>query len=230
MPLQWMICLLHTNELLLRHLMNYLNGKTTEPKGFSGDIVDITALSTDAKYMYEMWQGISTGVLKGDLALKAAGKMSHSRWLTTANRVLRLYVVNNEPFQNVKMLTKFIVKVYAMCWFEIKCQWSCKDGARHLFRIIGKSRYLPEEITKVIDPVIERNGFFGHPENLLIAILWDNRKHMRELALRRILKYRSTAEIEDVRIFRAVERSVKLVTEASIAVYCPEARDEFIRD
>ncbi|CAH1100720.1 unnamed protein product [Psylliodes chrysocephalus] len=139
-----------------------------------------------------MCQEISTGVCKDDLALKAPGKMSHSRWLNTANRFLRLYVATNEnePSQNLEI----IVKVYAVCWFEIKCHYACKDSARHLFSIISKSPYLPEEIKKVIDPVIERNGSVGHPENLLIAMLRDDSKHIRELALRRILKYRSTAK------------------------------------
>ena len=309
-PLQWLICLLHANELPLRHLINHLDGKTTGPKGFSGNIgktldscenlpvvefekietilplVDLQTINTDAKYLYEMCQAVSTGIVTEDLALKAPGKMSHSRWLTTANRVLRLYVATKEPSQNLKILTEFIIKVYAVCWFEIKCHWSCKDGARHLFSIISRSRYLPEELKKVIDPVIDRNGYFAHSENLLIAMLGDDRKHIRELALRRILKCRSTKKNDDVRIFRtnklnfncedyvdlidwqnikiteppltmeisneeltamissvpdgvpfekfpchsqAVERCVKLVTEASAAVYGPEARDRFIR-
>jgi len=37
-PLQWVLCLLHANELPLRHLMTYLDGKTTSPQGFSGPI------------------------------------------------------------------------------------------------------------------------------------------------------------------------------------------------
>ena len=32
-PLQWFVCLLHTNELPLRHQLQHLDGKTTGPKG-----------------------------------------------------------------------------------------------------------------------------------------------------------------------------------------------------
>lgn len=310
-PLQWLVCLLHTNELPLRHLMSYLDGKTSGPSGFSGQIgkslesceslpvvefkkietvlppIDVKTLSTDQKYMFEICQGICNGILGEDLALKSPGKMSHARWLTTANRVLRLYVATKEPSENLQILAEFIVKVYAVCWFEIKSSWSCKDGSRHLFNMIRRSRYLPGHLKKVIDPVIKRNGYYAHSENLLIAMIADDRKFIRELALRRILKCRkSSAKTEDVRIFRvnelnfdcedyvdlidwqnvsiseppltmgisdenltsmicvipdeipllqfpchsqAVERCIKLVTEASIAVFGSEARDGFIK-
>ena len=37
-PIQWFICLLHINELLLRHLFGYLDGLTTGPRAFSDTI------------------------------------------------------------------------------------------------------------------------------------------------------------------------------------------------
>ena len=37
-PVQWFICLLHINELPLRHLFDYLEGPTTEPRIFSRTI------------------------------------------------------------------------------------------------------------------------------------------------------------------------------------------------
>ena len=37
-PIQWFICLLHINELPLRHLFDYLDGPTTGPRAFSGTI------------------------------------------------------------------------------------------------------------------------------------------------------------------------------------------------
>ena len=34
-PVQWLICLLHTNELPLCHLIQHLDGKTNHPTGFN---------------------------------------------------------------------------------------------------------------------------------------------------------------------------------------------------
>ena len=37
-PLQWVICLLHTNELPLHHVFTMLDGTTKSPDSFSGPI------------------------------------------------------------------------------------------------------------------------------------------------------------------------------------------------
>ena len=37
-PLQWAICLLHTNELPLRHVFTMLDGTTNSPVAFAGPI------------------------------------------------------------------------------------------------------------------------------------------------------------------------------------------------
>lgn len=42
----------------------------------------------------------------------------------------------------------------------------------------------------IFDPVIQRNALFGHPENVLLAMLTDERSHVRKLASRRILAAR----------------------------------------
>jgi hypothetical protein len=155
-----------------------------------------------------------------------------------------------------------------------------------MWRTIHLSRYLPDELKHIIDPVLQRNGFFGHPENILLAMITDERKHVRELGLRRILKARST-RVAGIRKFtvpalnydssdylelidwqntnltepplitdlsdavikdlvtngestivdfprfpshtQAVERCVKLVTQASAAVCGQTSRDGFIR-
>lgn len=310
-PLQWFVCLMHSNELPLRHLLQHMDGKTTGPKGYCGEIgkklenceknpvvdfkkidvnfpdIDFTELSTDQKYLYEICIAISKGTISPSLAQREPGKMAHSRWLTTANRILRLYVSTEKPSYILNVITEYVMKVYAQTWFELKVRPSCRHGSYHLFGIIKKSRFLPEELKKVVDPVLQRNGYYGHPENLLLAMLADERKHIRELGLRRILKCRQDkhngnqvrqfqipkfnfnaddyidlvdwqsisvteppltanilksdlvemisdvpAEIEILKFpchSQAVERHVKLVTEASAAVCGYEARDGFIR-
>ena len=96
------------------NLLQYLDGKTVGPQEYSGNIgkslktcqklpvvnfgkinvtlpqVDVDVLSTDKKYLYEMCQGISDGNVNISLCRRDPGRMCHSRWLTTANRILRL--------------------------------------------------------------------------------------------------------------------------------------------
>lgn len=252
-------------------------------------VVVLSDLSRDQKYLWEMCHAVSEGQCFLGLSKRNPGALNHSRWLTTANRLLRLYVASVEPSVNLKDLVTYVMKVYAPMWFSIKRQSSCKDGARHLFRSIQLSRYLSTELRDIIDPVIQRNGYFGHPENLLLAMISDQREYVRELGLRRILKARTlradeqatvrqfcvpkmnlnateyfelidwqdvtitepplTMDIsdEDIKLFvksggqstieferfpchtQSVERCVKMVTEASLAVCGHLSRDGFIR-
>lgn len=58
-----------------------------------------------------------------------SGKVAHSRWLTTANRILGLYVATPDPTHELQIMTEYIVKVYAPVWFAIKSHSSFTDSA-----------------------------------------------------------------------------------------------------
>lgn len=227
-PLQWLICLLHMNELPFRHLFSFVDGLTSGPRTFAGEIgkalenceekpvvkfrnilgemppVDTKDLSTDQLYLYRITSAVISGEYPEDLVYKSPGKMSHARWLTRANRILRLYVASSNPSDKLVTLATYVVKVYAPTWFDIKCHPSCKDGGKHLWALISRSRYLTTDLKSVIDPVLQRNSYFGHPENLLLTMLSDNEKHIRELALRRILKARRDKP-QKLRLFQVPE-------------------------
>lgn len=224
-PLQWIICLLHMNELPFRHLFQHIDGSTSGPHTFSGTIgrelencgkIPITQfqpiptnlpelsaedISTDQKYLYRIVKAVSTGIFPSDLAHKSPGKMSHARWLTRANRILRLYVSVDTASANLITLATYIVKVYAPVWFSIKTRPNYMDGSRHLFKLIELTRYLSTTLKAVIDPVIQRNSYFAHPENLLLAMMTDSQPCIRELALSRILTARS-ATSNKLRLFQ----------------------------
>ena len=308
-PMHWFICLLHANELPLRHLMGKLDGKTSGPKGFSGDIgksldgcerkevveyetipsdlpdVNREDLSTDQKYMYDIHQAVVKGECSPDLARRNPGKIAHSRWLTTANRLLRLYISEPSPSEILVLVIHYVMKVYVPVWFSIKKDWKCVNGPQNLFKLIELSRTLPDKVVEIVLPVIEHNAYFAHPENIILAMISDPRSFIREIGWRRIKKCREENKEKTVRIFKvpklvigaqdysgminwqeefiteppltrnmsvddiddnirnkavfqapafpchtqAVERCVKLVTEASNSVYGKEKRDGFIR-
>lgn len=311
-PLQWFVCQLHANELPLRHLFEKLDGNTSGPRAFSGplgkrlqvcetlSVVSFSKiessvdeflsddLSTDQKYLYDICQAVKSGVCSEQLSKRQPGKMVHSRWLTTASRILRLYVATENPSENLQILSHFVMKVYAPMWFCIKAQPSCIYGARHLFKTIRLCDYLLPELKDLVYKSIQRNGYFGSPENIILAMLFDERKHIRQLGFQRILKSREL-NYKDQRHFvvpelffdakeyfeiidcqkvvwteppvtiklskdqlkevvenpetsllayvtaypchtQAVERTVKIVTEASVSVCGREKRDGYIRN
>ncbi len=126
-PLQWVICLLHLNELPLRHLFESIDGPTSGPTSYTGPIgkqiqtcetlsivrfakidteipdIDIAVLSKDQQYMLQIVHTIKSGVFPPDLSNRDPGSLNLSRWLTTGNRILRLYVSNAKPSANLKI-------------------------------------------------------------------------------------------------------------------------------
>ena len=135
------------------------------------------------------------------MASRSPGKLSHARWLTLANRLLRTYISTTKPSESLKELATFIIKVYAPVWFYIKCNPTIKDASKNLFRTIYFSRYLKQDLKCIVDKAIQHNGFYAHPENLLVAMLTDERKHIRELAMRRIISIRSKRSESSMRKF-----------------------------
>src|SRR6218665_2328665 len=112
----------------------------------------------------EICKSIRIGECGVNLAMRNPGCLNHSRWLTTANRILLLhvYVSDKKPSENLKTLVTYIIRGYAPMWFAIKAQSSCKDGARHIHQMLVKSRYLSPKHKKIVDPVIHRNAYCAH--------------------------------------------------------------------
>ncbi|GBN13273.1 hypothetical protein AVEN_138600-1 [Araneus ventricosus] len=112
-PIQWIICLLHFNEFPLRHLFER---KSSGPSSYTGDIgrnlkgceklplvafnsiecelpgIDPTNLSCLC-----ICTAISFGVGSLDLEKRQPSTLNFARWLTTTNRILRLYISKSNP-------------------------------------------------------------------------------------------------------------------------------------
>ncbi|GBM70805.1 hypothetical protein AVEN_142094-1 [Araneus ventricosus] len=220
---------LHVDRLPLCHLLNSLDGATTGPTEFCGPIgkaiktceelpvapfssisvenipdnIDRMVLSNDQQYLYDICLAISRVECYFDLALKKPGSVAHSRWLTTAGRILRLNVATEKPSDNLIILATFIMKVYAPVWFHVKTKPAITEGARHIWRLISFSRYLESNLRNIVDTVIQRNCFFCHPENLLLSMLTDKRENVKSLEPRKLFCARNVNRgSSQVRIFQ----------------------------
>ncbi|GBN76607.1 hypothetical protein AVEN_207599-1, partial [Araneus ventricosus] len=158
LKLQKPFCLLHFNELPLRHLFER---KSSGPSPYTGDIgrnlkgyeklplvafnstecdlpsIDPTDLSCDHKCLLHICTTICSGVCSSNLAKRQPGTFNLVRWLTTANRILRFYISISDPSNELLTLIVFILRVYAHSLFRIKVHHSIKDGARHLWHFIS---------------------------------------------------------------------------------------------
>ena len=55
---------------------------------------------------------------------------------------------------------------------------------------IKKTRCLSPAIQEIVMPILQKNGYFAHSENVLVAMVNDENKIIRELGLRRVLRSR----------------------------------------
>ena len=134
------------------------------------------------------------------------GSSSNSSLLICANRILRLYISVVKPSEEIKLLASYIKKIYSPAWFGIKMRPSVKFGAVHVFKLAQKTRQLPDRVRKIIDPVIQKNPHFCHPENIFISMVRDERGHLKQLIFRRLLKARKQeSKGKSVRTFQPLK-------------------------
>lgn len=220
-PFQWFICFLHLNELPLRHLCKALIGPTEGPTLWKGPIgkalatceslplsdkgfqliaegdplpeIDVGQLSNDQAYLYKMITAIRSGEISEDLLRKKPGPMSMARWLTTASRICRLYVTTVQPSKELYSLTHFIVCSYGPTWFSIKCRPRCTEGPKHLLKQIKQQNLLSSACRNITWPIVQRNAYWAHQENVLLSMLGDDDESNRTAAVDIIKTIRQAA-------------------------------------
>lgn len=235
-PVQWLICLLHTNELPFRKYLSLLDGGcTTGPSTSTGEItsalifdpedlplaefqpipgkvLDVSDsvkndLSTDQKYFLEACLAVQGGIggTESRKRLKTAmpGNVSHARWLTKANRILRLYMSKEQCTCNESLykIAKFIVNVYAPSWFYIKQHPSCFDGAKNFFYLMQLCYNLGDDVWEIVEPVLKNNAYFAHPESILLAGVADDNCSVRHRSCQMIIQARDYALNNTIRLF-----------------------------
>ena len=196
-PLQWVICLLHCNELPLRHVFTYWDGSTKSPDSFSGVIGSklngpvsewnvvafkpiknpnfpilpnniIDELSSDQYYGYKICKAVMLGTVDEDLAFLEVGGLFHARWLTLACRILRYYVSKQQPTSTLTTTVEFCIRVYFPSWFEIKHNHTITYGPKNFFNMVQRIVQFPNhKVKKIAQDVLQRYAFFAHQENVL---------------------------------------------------------------
>lgn len=112
-----------------------------------------------------------------------------------------MYLGTENPSNELVILATYICKVYAPVWFKIKCNSNCTDGAKNLWFLANSSRYLPKELKEIVDPVILRNGYFAHCENILICMMNDT-EATHNVAIKHIVNARKRSGQQQIRQYQ----------------------------
>ena len=90
------------------------------------------------------------------------------------------------------LLTEFCIKVYFPNFFEVKPKNSVTDGPRIFFAFLGESHFPDKQVRDIALKFLRRNAFFAHPEHEIIAILGNENKSVRDIAVDEIMSLRET--------------------------------------
>ena len=220
----WIIFNLHTNELPLRKLVNLKIGVTKSDTVIAGNIgkllsiVDelstnddfesikfdneivslpekvINELSTDQKHAYQLYLAVTSGNLSKKLAETKCGPLNHARWLTTANRIMKLWTschnLTIQEKKDLKSVVQWIVCCYYPIWFYIKCNSGFLNGPYHVLKQVQYMRLLSSEIQKSVKESVQRNCYWAHSENILQTLICSEKKTDRKFAVNKIIDLR----------------------------------------
>ena len=153
------------------------------------------------------------------------------RWLTLAARLLRAYMSAAAPSSALRDLVQFVVSHYVPMWFHIRQNGSCDRGSQNLFRSVALLRELPQRSQTVVRPVIQLNGFWAHPDQLLLAMVADRDRAVRERAVSLISAARQQQAEDSCRVFAvpAINFDATVYTEL-IGWDDPVSRPPLLRD
>lgn len=71
-----------------------------------------------------------------DFAVKDSGPLKYSKWLICANRALRYYISEINTFYEFKVIARYIMRMYALVWSDVKRNYLVKFGPTHIFKVI----------------------------------------------------------------------------------------------
>jgi hypothetical protein len=97
--------------------------------------------------------------------------------------ISRDYISTKRPTKSQIEIVSLLVKLYVPNYFQIKSHSHIQQGALNLFAVIEYSRQLVPGSRATVERVLQDNSFFGHPENIAIAMLADEREEVRRQAV-----------------------------------------------
>ena len=104
---------------------------------------------------------------------------------------------------------------------NIKTTWHCTNGSRHAFQILQLSRELleenHEEEFQIVCDCIEENGFYLHPESVLLSMVTDPDETVKNEGIQRIEKLRA----------QDIERREKEVGKAKLRTFKKPTKIDF---
>ena len=148
-------------------------------------------LTWDQKYLHRIWISVIVGKIKNDLAAIEPGPPSVSRWNTLWSRVLKIYVATAQPSYQLERIATMLVKFTEPMWFQIKRHPYKVDGQHKTFVTLQFLKHLNNNEMSIVKEVVQKNAFFAHSDQLLLAMCSDKNVANRRKAVSKVRKLRN---------------------------------------
>ena len=180
----WVIYNLYTNKLPLRHLISALNV--------------LKEMSTDAALSYRLLKAIRSGKLIPELANMKCGEICHSRWLSTGESLMMLWMSEHnftrQTLKKLKLIVNFVCNVYFHMFYKIKVKHNIFYEPNHVVTQLRLLQSRPLQVVKIVSPYIQTGAWFAHSEAILLSLLASSTQAERKFAVEIVLKMRREDE------------------------------------
>ena len=86
------------------------------------------------------------------------------------------------------------MQIYFPSWFQLKSKGKITDGPKSLYDLYQRIQVFPDsQVKDIATKVVERNAYFAHPENIMLAMLADENEEIRNAAVKKIIFLRNKA-------------------------------------
>ncbi|GBL81266.1 hypothetical protein AVEN_143591-1 [Araneus ventricosus] len=90
---------------------------------------DLRKLSNDLRYLFQISKAIKSGECPEALASMNPDKLNKARWLTSANRILRLYIATKNPKKEI--LRNSDIHTYSLCVDTIQDKYALRTPRKY---------------------------------------------------------------------------------------------------
>ena len=138
------------------------------------------------------------------------GNVSQARWITSANNILIHYMQLTKPSNELRLIVRVVVNIYAPSIFQIKTNFHFSYGPRHLFEMFAMAKDVfkakaHSKYLEVVKTTLTTNGFHAHPENILVSMSLDKDVKVKKRAISIIKKRREVGESDDIKSKRLLQ-------------------------
>ena len=128
-----------------------------------------------------------TAVASGDgtaLAHRQQDPVNMARWHTAQIRLLRVYMAEQRPSDELTTLAVYGANVYVPTVMSIRHRPDLVEAPKHFFNQLERQRHhLTGDALDAVQRILCRSSYMAHPKALLLAMLGDERKEVRQEAV-----------------------------------------------